>query len=306
MRWDNQSALVVAVIGVLALLSGCAQVSKSDSAVAVLATPLQVTFQEEQALGRLAQLLNEPHLQNDERADLLYHRGLLFDRMGLRSLAVLDFREAVRIKPSFYKAYNLLGLYMVQEQEFVDAYDAFDSVLELEPKADYAYLNRGIALYYGKRFGLAKADLEKALAAQPNDPYRWLWWYFVTAEEGQEKHAHLTLAQQYKQHRNEGWGWSLLGVLSGELNHTDALQHLARDAQSNKVLAQHLCEIYFYMGKQAQLQRQQNTALSYFRLSLSNNVQSFLEHRFARLEIERMSASENHVSAQKQEAPKAL
>ena len=69
-----------------------------------------MTFQEEQALGRLAQLLNEPDLHRDERADLLYHRGLLFDRMGLRSLAVLDFREAVHIKPSFYKAYNLLGL----------------------------------------------------------------------------------------------------------------------------------------------------------------------------------------------------
>ncbi len=269
-------------------LFGCAQINTKNQAMAVLATPLQVTIEEEQVLGQLVNLLNQEELLVDEQAELLYQRGILFDRMGLRALALLDFRQALNVKPDFPKAWNLLGLYMLQEQEYKDAYEAFDAVLELDPKADYIYLNRGIALYYGQRLTLAKADLEQAITQKPEDPYRWLWWYVVMAEAGETARAKTQLSKQYRHPQHQSWGWKLLGLLSGDLAYNQLLTDLSQQAQSNQVLAQKLCEAYFYMGKQAQLQQQQTVALSYFRLALSNNVQSFLEHRFARLEIERM------------------
>ena len=97
------------------------------------------------------------------------------------------------------------------------------------------------------------------------------------------------------------------GVLSGELHHTDALlRNLARMHSRIKFWHSICVKFTFYMGKQAQLQQRQNTALSYFRLSLSNNVQSFLEHRFARLEIERISGALHDPKEQTQALKKAL
>lgn len=46
------------------------------------------------------------------------------------------------------------------------SYEAFDSALELAPDYDYAFLNRGIALYYGKRPELAVQDLGRILSSQ--------------------------------------------------------------------------------------------------------------------------------------------
>ncbi len=47
------------------------------------------------------------------------------------------------------EVFNYLGIYLTQAGNFDAAYEAFDSVLELDPTYNYAHLNRGIALYYG-------------------------------------------------------------------------------------------------------------------------------------------------------------
>ena len=49
------------------------------------------------------------------------------------------------------EVFNYLGIYLTQAGNFDAAYEAFDSVLELDPTYNYARLNRGIALYYGGR-----------------------------------------------------------------------------------------------------------------------------------------------------------
>lgn len=57
------------------------------------------------------------------------------------------------------EVFNYLGIYLTQAGNFDAAYEAFDSVLELDPTYNYAHLNRGIALYYGGRDKLAQDDL---------------------------------------------------------------------------------------------------------------------------------------------------
>ena len=146
--------------------------SEPDEAKAILAVPLQVSYQNELALAKIGQLLSSSDLNPDQRAELYYERGVVFDRVGLRTMARIDFNRALRERPDFAEAYNFIGVYLTQQQDFDNAYDAFDSALELAPDYDYAFLNRGIALYYGQRPKLAVEDLSEFYRRRPEDPYR--------------------------------------------------------------------------------------------------------------------------------------
>ena len=66
-------------------LAGCSNTSWRKSEV--LAVPLQPTLQQEVILARMEQILASRALTDDERAQLLYERGVLYDSLGLRALA---------------------------------------------------------------------------------------------------------------------------------------------------------------------------------------------------------------------------
>lgn len=99
---------------------------------AVLAVPLQPTLQQEVILARMEQILASRALSDDERAQLLYERGVLYDSLGLRALARNDFSQALAIRPDMPEVFNYLGIYLTQAGNFDAAYEAFDSVLELD------------------------------------------------------------------------------------------------------------------------------------------------------------------------------
>lgn len=65
------------------------------------------------------------------------------DSLGLRALARNDFSQALAIRPDMPEVFNYLGIYLTQAGNFDAAYEAFDSVLELDPTYNYAHLNRG-------------------------------------------------------------------------------------------------------------------------------------------------------------------
>lgn len=66
---------------------------------AVLAVPLQPTLQQEVILARMEQILASRALSDDERAQLLYERGVLYDSLGLRALARNDFHKRWQSDP---------------------------------------------------------------------------------------------------------------------------------------------------------------------------------------------------------------
>lgn len=62
-------------------LAGCSSTAWRKDAV--LAVPLQPTLQQEVILARMEQILASRALSDDERAQLLYERGVLYDSLGL-------------------------------------------------------------------------------------------------------------------------------------------------------------------------------------------------------------------------------
>ena len=258
--------------------------SEPDEAKAILAVPLQVSYQNELALAKIGQLLSSSDLNPDQRAELYYERGVVFDRVGLRTMARIDFNRALRERPDFAEAYNFIGVYLTQQQDFDNAYDAFDSALELAPDYDYAFLNRGIALYYGQRPKLAVEDLSEFYRRRPEDPYRVLWLY-MAEQQVDAQQADKALQRRYKQHAGDEWGWAIVSVFAGQQSEAEFMRQLSASAKNNRELAERLCEAYFYLGKWHLAQGKKALAESYFKLSMANNVYDFIEHRYAMLEL---------------------
>jgi len=282
-----------------ALLSGCSALSGPFSAdirtpsELVLAEPLQVNYQTEIMLMRYSQLILDAKDDRSRQARYFYERGLLADSMGLRSLAHADFQRSLTLQPDFVPAYNFIGLYMTQTEQFDEAFDAYDSIAQLDPDNNYVLLNRGIALYYGERYTLAIDDLVSAYNEAPNDPFRTLWLYYPEYQVDPEG-ALKSVQERYNKHIDDVWSWNIVALYTQAINETELLEKLLdgldkNDPTYNRTLAHRLTETYFYLGKYKVLMNDDRAAESYFKLALSNNVYEFIEHGYARLELARLA-----------------
>lgn len=273
---------------------GCVSLNKSNSNPSsaalnqlVIAEPLAINFKSEIAIARLSEVINRVKITDEQKAQLHYDRGVLYDSVGLRSLARLDFSQALQLKPNLIDAYNFLGIHFTQLKEFSQAYEKFDSVLELSPEHEYAHLNRGIALYYGDRPALAAQDFNDFHHKQNDDPYRLLWLYLAEYE------VDAVLAKQKLKQRAElvddrTWAKQVIYLYLDEISQEKFISELTNNVQSNKELTDRLCEAYFYLGKYNQSIGYHGAAANFFKLSLSTNVYEFVEHRYARLELDLM------------------
>ncbi len=263
----------------------------------VLAVPLQPTLQQEVILARMEQILASRALTDDERAQLLYERGVLYDSLGLRALARNDFSQALSIRPDMPEVFNYLGIYLTQAGNFDAAYEAFDSVLELDPTYNYAHLNRGIALYYGGRYKLAQDDL---LAFYQDDPFRSLWLYLDESEMDADK-AKVALQQRYDKAARDQWGWNIVEFYLGDISESTLMERLKADATDNTSLAEHLSETNFYLGKHYLSLGEKDNAKALFKLAVANNVNNFVEHRYGLLELAQLGQIQDDLSESDQQ-----
>ncbi|ADO11800.1 lipoprotein NlpI [Pantoea agglomerans] len=279
-------------------LAGCSNSNWRKNEV--LAVPLQPTLQQEVILARMEQILASRALTDDERAQLLYERGVLYDSLGLRALARNDFSQALSIRPDMPEVFNYLGIYLTQAGNFDAAYEAFDSVLELDPTYNYAHLNRGIALYYGGRYKLAQDDLLAFYQDDPNDPFRSLWLYLVEREMDVDK-AKVALQQRHDKAVRDQWGWNIVEFYLGDINEKTLMESLKADATDNTSLAEHLSETNFYLGKYYLSLGEKDDAKALFKLAVANNVNNFVEHRYALLELAQLGQAQDDLSESDQQ-----
>ncbi|MFC0179709.1 lipoprotein NlpI [Thorsellia kenyensis] len=265
-------------------LTGCtsqSQVSNDN----LMAVPLQSTIQQEVMLARMEQILATTVLTEEERAQLLYERGVLYDSLGLRALARNDFTQALFIRPDIPEIYNYLGIYSTQAADFDAAYEAFDSVLELDSTYTYARLNRGIALYYGERYAMAQEDLVAFYQEDTTDPYRILWLYLIERQID-ESAAKKSLQNRYDEvSERDYWGWNIVAFYLGHISEKELMHRLDKQNLDNFTFAEYLTEMYFYLGKHYLSLGDVNRAISLFKKAIANNVHNYVEHRYALLEL---------------------
>ena len=76
------------------ILAGCAQQPATKAEAWLTPEPLQVPYRNELAIARLSEILQRAELTEAQSAQLFYDRGVMYDSVGLRSLARLDFMRA--------------------------------------------------------------------------------------------------------------------------------------------------------------------------------------------------------------------
>nr|WP_314264097.1 lipoprotein NlpI [uncultured Moellerella sp.] len=278
----------------LFLLIGCSS-SNEWRKNEVLAIPLQPTLQQEVILARMEQILASRSLTDDEYAQLLYERGVLYDSLGLRALARNDFSTALSIRPDIPEVFNFLGIYFTQAGNYDAAYEAFDSVLELDPTYNFARMNRGIGLYYGGRYKLAQDDLLAYYQDDPNDPFRSLWLYLVE-KEMDPLTAKANLSARYDRAEKGQWGWNIVEYFLGNINESKLMARLKENSADNTSLAEHLSETNFYLGKNYLSLGDKDNAVALFKLTVANNAHSFVEHRYALLELALLGQEQDDLS----------
>lgn len=280
---------IIAIAVALLFVQGCATTQSGSASMSnlVIAEPMHVNYKSEIALARLTEVIHRAEISDSQKAQLYYDRGVIYDSVGLRSLARLDFNRALRLKPDLVEAYNFIGIHFTQLQEFIQAYDAFDSTLELAPEHEYAYLNRGIALYYGGRPGQAVDDFTAFHQYQQDDPYRLLWLFLAERENSLEV-ARQNLKERAVHIAPNIWARQVIRLYLGEIDRSTFIQNLTNGIDSNRALTERLCEAYFYLGKLYLSEGKRAVAANYFKLALSTNVYEFVEHRYAQLELDLM------------------
>lgn len=278
------------MLGIVASLTGC-QSSSSTPAQSVLnvpfGVPLGADYRHEIAIARFSELLTRTELSPEQQAQLLYDRGVLYDSLGLTTLARIDFNRAVKLKPDLAEVYNFLGIHNTLAQQFEQAYEMFDAVIELNEQHEFAYLNRGIALYYGERADLAAKDFDVFLTKAPSDAYRAVWLYL--AQSRLDEVSALAMLRQHRESLDEnGWALQIVDLYLGNLSEADFIDNLPVGVDSQQAYAERLCEAYFYLAKLYQSRNEYAVAADFFKLAIATNVYEFVEHKYARLELEMM------------------
>jgi lipoprotein NlpI len=258
--------------------------SSSSMANLIIPEPERASIRAQQALAKFNLVMMSSELADEERAQFLFRRGLLFDSVGLDGLAFFDFQRALRTDPMLHQAYNSLGVHHTLRGEFIEAYEAFDAVLEMDPEYEFAYLNRGMALYYGGRYNLAMSDIKQYYDNDPQDAYRLLWTYIVAVKVNKMS-AMEELAEQRKLITKDQWSNNIIDFYLGKISQKALLDSVVMGIDTRNQMNERLCEAYFYLGKYYRALGQMRVATNFFKLALATNVFEFVEYRFARAEI---------------------
>lgn len=268
--------------------------------------------QYQMVIARLTQILSTEQLTAEQRAQILYQLGILYDRLGLSVTARSMFMNALIEVPDYASVYNFLGSYLAASERFSEAYEAFDAVLEIAPEESYAYFNRGIALYYGNRAKLGIADLERFYEFDKNDPFRIAWLYILEREVHGKTYASEHLRERREQISDDvPWGIEILDFMNGDIS-SEQLIDAIRYAEVSRVdKSRRLCEAYFYMAKIAEFEHDLKKAYDLLHLCVATEVTGYLEYRYALMEINRferqeMIAKANVVANRQQEEREQL
>ena len=284
-------AIFLTILFSVCVLSGCVGLSNTfvskNKVVLAEQNPSQ-HFEQEVMIVRISQVLLVGKMSNEERASLHFERGVLYDSLGLWALARYDFTQALALQPKMAAVYNYLGLYLLLDEDYDGALEAFNTVFSLDPDYEYTFLNRALDFYYVERYNLAEQDFLAFYQRNKSDPYRVLWLY-LNELKFKPAEAQKNLAQRAVGLSQDYWGTYIVQYYLGKLS----VQELQAKAQqfATKTATQYaeiLTETYFYLAKQKLNMGQIDEAETLFKLAVANQVYNFVEYRFAVFELSKL------------------
>ena len=284
-------AIFLTILFSVFVLSGCVGLSNTfvskNKVVLAEQNPSQ-HFEQEVMIVRISQVLLVGKMSNEERASLHFERGVLYDSLGLWALARYDFTQALALQPKMAAVYNYLGLYLLLDEDYDGALEAFNTVFSLDPDYEYTFLNRALDFYYVERYNLAEQDFLAFYQRNKSDPYRVLWLY-LNELKFKPAEAQKNLAQRAVGLSQDYWGTYIVQYYLGKLS-VQELQAKAQQFATKTAMqyAEILTETYFYLAKQKLNMGQVDEAETLFKLAVANQVYNFVEYRFAVFELSKL------------------
>lgn len=268
-------------------ITGC-QMFQNDSEP-LLAIPRQVSYDNEAKIAKLSQQLYIKDLDNETKIQLLYQRAILYDAIGLRAFALSDFTHILNIDSTIPDIYNYLGIYSATNGDYDASFMAFNTAEEIDPEFQYTYINRALALYQYQRYEPALHDILTFYKFDTNDPMRLLWVYLIAEKLDQDKAKSLLVDGYNRLTDKTVWGSDIVAFYLGKISEKQLMSNLQQGVEKNYVLAQRLCETYFYLGKYFQSKGNNKRAEVMFKYALANNVYNYLEHKQALFELTQLT-----------------
>ncbi len=271
--------------------------SDADFNIFPMASAVQGNNQDESKLLLLTQLiLFKNKLKPAQKAMLFYERGLIYDKIGLTGYAHFNMMQAVNEDPTFAPPYNVLGFILLKNHAYEDAFEAFDSAIELDKHMTISYLYLAVGLLQVGRNNIAKTEIEKFYQGNKQDPYRILWRYIINSKIDQQS-ALKNLKAAKKKKDDPLFIWTIVDYFAGRISQRDVIELSTVGIKTNEAYAERLCEIYFYLATWEREHGYRNKAIYYYKLSIATNVSDFIEYKysyFALVSIQQELMAEYH------------
>ena len=122
------------------------------------------------ACGEQVPTMSQPSTSTDslETAEAYLIRGDSFSAAKDYAHAILDYDQAIRLKPAYAEAYNNRGYAYYWNGNATYAIVDYSRAIELRPNYAYAYNNRGAAYMASGHPDQAISDFDYALELQPD------------------------------------------------------------------------------------------------------------------------------------------
>ena len=105
-----------------------------------------------------------------------FNKGLVLEAQGLRSEAIVAFRNVVTVDTNFAEAYAKLGNLLLQNNDHAAAFDMFRRAVEAKPQSAIGWMCRAKILAEEGKAAAAEETVRKSIELQPqnSDAHAWL------------------------------------------------------------------------------------------------------------------------------------
>lgn len=115
------------------------------------------------------EFLNKAVDKDAANFDAFNARGVAYSQLKQYDQAQLDYEQAIKLNPTFYKPHYNLGRDAFARQNWQQAVEQFSAAIQLAPDTADSYFNRGNSYYELNQFPKALEDFSQAIRLNPQN-----------------------------------------------------------------------------------------------------------------------------------------
>ena len=133
-----------------------------------------VDWEIRQKIENVTNVIDSDELKKEDLSVAYQYRGILYSDLYLLGEASRDLKKSVEIDPNNINAYVDLGIIYMKFGDYNAAIGYCEEAISLDNKNDYAYENKGYAIFYSNKYEEAFKIFQHCLNLDPTDKYRFL------------------------------------------------------------------------------------------------------------------------------------